>query len=393
MSKSKSRLMSKLVSKTTSKVMSKIYRADFHVHTRFIEEEFNISDRKSRALGLIRSSSKSMIKAIFVKRAFYRKTRPKSDVAILDALKIPESTLEPDDAVKCALNNKMTFVPITNHNDVEAAIYLSKKFPGNVLIGQEISVMIDKNRMMHVLIFFLNYSKGELKYSSRDYDEIREIHSQIQDYRENLQALILFLKNREDIFISCSHPFSKTAFSRFIFTKKNGIDKDLIKIIADNFDAVEVFNGSYSEIENSLAREFAVKHGLGFSAGSDSHEMINDIDRGIISMPGSTYAEAEAKNLKDFLAKMKKRQVKIIGTKYPIEKIKWLLARKYFIHWSHIKNRIDKLIRPFSHIIFLYALLSHYAGYRNKLKHLAKKMGLSYVRFEKMEHETNIKKQ
>ncbi|MDP2749248.1 MAG: hypothetical protein Q8O89_00265 [Nanoarchaeota archaeon] len=365
----------------------KTYKADLHVHTKFIEDSFSIGPNKSKIWQLIKNNWKTLLKGLFVKRTLYKKILPKSDVALLDVLHIPESTLEPDDAVNCAMNNGMTFVPITNHNDVEAAIYLAKKFRKKILIGEEISVMIDKKRIMHILIYFMNYSRGELLYSKKDIEEIRMIHAQIQDYRENLQALVLILKKHKNIFISCAHPFSKTAFSRFIFTKSAEIDNDIIKTITQNFDTVEVFNGSYSELDNFLAREFALKYEMGFSAGSDAHEMINDVEKGIISMPGSTYVECEARSLKEFFGKMKKRQIRIVGTRYRIEKVKWLLAKKYLIHWKQITNRVDRLILPFSHIIFLYAMTSHFAGYRSKLKTLARKMGLNYEKYLREEFE------
>ncbi len=360
--------------------MARLYRADFHVHTKFIEDYFTIQSSRSKLAYLLKSYWKTILKGIFVKRAVYKKLRPKSDLAILDALRIPESSLDPEEAVNCALSNHMTFVPITNHNDVEAAIFLNKKFPGRVLIGEEVSVMLDKKRIMHILVYFLNYSKGELRYSSSDLNRIREMHSRIQEYRENLQALALYLKKQDNVFIGCAHPFSKTAFSRFIFTKGKEIDRELIKLMKENLDFIEVFNGSYSEIENSLAREFAIKHNIGFSAGSDAHETINDLKKGIISMPGATYVEAEARSIKGLFAKMKKRQVKIVGVKYRLEKVKWLLAEKYFIHWTHIKSKIDRAIKPLIHLVFLYAITSHYAGYRNKLKVLAKKLDLNYRR-------------
>ncbi len=264
---------------------------------------------------------------------------------------------------------------------MDVAIYLNKKFPGKILIGEEISVMIEKKRIVHILVYFLNCSKGELKYSNEDVKLIRQIHEQFQNYREDLQALFLFLKKYAFIRITCAHPFSKTAFSRFIFTKGQEIDRQLIRLIVENCDCIEIFNGSYSELENYLAKEFALKYGLGYSAGSDAHEKINDIERGIISMPGSTYVEAEAKSIDDFFSQMKRRRIRIVGTKYKLDKVRGLIAKKYFIHWSHITNRIDRAVKPLSHIIFVYGMASHFAGYRNKLKTLAKKMGLHYRKY------------
>ena len=122
----------------------------------------------------------------------------------MDALGVSDSVIDPEEALKAAFKNGMTVFALTNHNEVETAIALSQKHPGKVLIGEEVSVSMKRNRAFHLLVYFLMYSKEELVYTERDFERLRETHAKIQRLRHNFPKLAEFLST-QDVFCSMSH--------------------------------------------------------------------------------------------------------------------------------------------------------------------------------------------
>jgi predicted metal-dependent phosphoesterase TrpH len=91
------------------------------------------------------------------------------------------------------------------------------------------------------------------------------------------------------------HPFG-------LFWKFKGKLEEMIKEI----DAIEVFNASNFKKWNKIADEFAKKHNLPFTVGSDSHSL---------NLIGKCYLEIPGKNLsiEEVLEKIKNREGKIVS--------------------------------------------------------------------------------
>ncbi len=133
-------------------------------------------------------------------------------------------------------------VALTDHNttagwkDYESNC---KRFGIDYILGQEQKVFWENIFAGELLFLFLN---EEIK-SKQVFEAIDEARAQ-------------------GALVSVAHPFRKIPNGKFF-----GIEKILGKI-----DAVEVFNARcVSNKPNSLASDFAEKHSLGMTAGSDAH--------------------------------------------------------------------------------------------------------------------------
>lgn len=115
------------------------------------------------------------------------------------------------------------------------------------------------------------------------------------------------------------HPFG-------LFCKFKGNLKELIKKI----DAIEVLNASIFGNGNEKAIEFAKKHDLSITVGSDSHSL---------NFIGKVYLEIPGKNLstEEFLERIKNKEGKIFG-----EKISFF--EKLFDHLKRNLIKIQKYV-------------------------------------------------
>lgn len=128
-------------------------------------------------------------------------------------------------------------IAITDHNTAEGALAMKKLAPDLVIVGEEIMTTQGE-----LLAYFV--SESVPRGLSPD-ETIRRLRDQ-------------------SAVISVSHPFDR-------LRKGAWDEKELLKII-DRVDAIEIFNARcvYSE-DNQKARDFAQKHGLLGTIGSDSH--------------------------------------------------------------------------------------------------------------------------
>ena len=182
-----------------------------------------------------------------------------------------DGVLEPQKIVKIAMKRGLNGIAITDHNTIkgglEAKKYESEEF--TVIVGSEIAT--EKGEIIGLFL------SEEVK--SRDVqDAISEIKEQ-------------------GGFVVLPHPFDELRHSAFHPTRED------VKFI----DGVEGFNSRcVFQNYNKIAVEFAIKHNLTITGGSDAH-FINEIGNGGIITEIGDIREA-----------LIKKEVKIFGKRSPL---------------------------------------------------------------------------
>lgn len=182
-----------------------------------------------------------------------------------------DGVLEPQKIVKIAMKRGLNGIAITDHNTIkgglEAKKYESEEF--TVIVGSEIAT--EKGEIIGLFL------SEEVK--SRDVqDAISEIKEQ-------------------GGFVVLPHPFDELRHSAFHPTGED------VKFI----DGVEGFNSRcVFQNYNKRAVEFAIKHNLTITSGSDAHFMNEIGNGGIIT------------EIKDIREALIKKEVKIFGKRSPL---------------------------------------------------------------------------
>lgn len=131
-------------------------------------------------------------------------------------------------------------IAITDHNTAEGALAMQKLAPDLVIVGEEIMTPQGE-----ILAYFVQES---VPAGLSPEETIRRLRDQ-------------------GAVISISHPFDR-------LRKGAWQEKDLLRIV-DKIDAVEIFNARcLFPQDNQRAFEFAQKHGLLGTAGSDAHSVL-----------------------------------------------------------------------------------------------------------------------
>jgi predicted metal-dependent phosphoesterase TrpH len=182
-----------------------------------------------------------------------------------------DSLASPKEIVDAALKNGIDCLAITDHGEIEGAIEAieyAKEKPILIIPGIEI-----KSREGEILAL--------------------NIKEKIPDKLSTIETIEKIKKLGGMVIIP--HPFS-------LFCKFKG---DLEKL-KGKIDAIEVLNASVFGSGNKRAIDFAKKHNLPFTVGSDAH---------FPNFVGKVYLEIEGKNLsaEEVLAQIKKRNAKIGG--------------------------------------------------------------------------------
>ena len=152
-------------------------------------------------------------------------------------------------------------VALTDHDTVRAALKLKTRYPGGVIVGQEVAT-----RRGELIGLFLD---RQIPKQLQPGDAIREIKG---------QGGLVYLE----------HPYD---------TRRRCLDEKSIEELADQIDIVEVFNGRSAEAANRKAEDLCAILGAAPGAGSDAHTL------GEI---GSVYIEMEPfSTAEDFLAKLR----------------------------------------------------------------------------------------
>lgn len=177
----------------------------------------------------------------------------------------PDAVSEPETIVKRAKAAGLKGFAITDHNTIRAWPELARLAKQNDLVfvpGQEVDVTFEGKKLGHILALF-TYDK----ISSSDIFEV------IDDARSQ-SALLSF-----------PHPFDTGRyFKGFDYLMNNGP-------ISRFIPAMETFNSRVlTSRANDIAKEFAQKHGLIQTAGSDAH-MPYEIGNGYVIAKAQTELE------------------------------------------------------------------------------------------------------
>ena len=153
-------------------------------------------------------------------------------------------------------------VAITDHNQIENARKTKAMFPDRVIVGEEIET-----------------TRGEL---------IGYFMTELVPPGLEPMAAIDRLR-AQGALISVAHPFDTTRTQHWA--------EDELEAIATYVDAIETFNARcLSNKPNQAAEDFAKKHGLQETVGSDAHSLW-EVGRAYLTMPGFADAAGFAAGL------------------------------------------------------------------------------------------------
>ena len=161
-----------------------------------------------------------------------------------------DSLVAPARLVESCSRKGIDRIVITDHNTIAGALEAQKMAPGLVIVGEEIMT-----------------TKGELLAAY----VTEEIPAGLSP-----QEAIRCLKE-QGAFISVSHPFDSTR-------RGHWQEDDLLDILPF-VDAIETFNARcILPGMNHQAQEFAVRHGIASTVGSDAHTLF-ELGRATLTLP------------------------------------------------------------------------------------------------------------
>ena len=147
-----------------------------------------------------------------------------------------DSVTSIEDLIKAARRRCLDRVVVTDHNTLRGALEAAAAAPGLVIPGEEVQT-----------------TKGEFLAAY--------VTSEVPRGLAPLEAL----KRLKDqgAFVSISHPFDP---------HRSGWKLETLEMLASQVDAIETLNARVIKSRhNLLAQQFASKHGLAGTAGSDGH--------------------------------------------------------------------------------------------------------------------------
>lgn len=148
-----------------------------------------------------------------------------------------DSLTRPEDLIKAARRKGIDRLVVTDHNTIAGALAAQRLEPELVIVGEEIMT-----------------TRGEILAAF-----VREEIPPMRTPQETIRRL-----KAQGAFISVAHPFDE-------WRKGGWKESDLLEILPD-VDAIEVFNSRCVDPRfNQRAREFAKKHSLAGTVGSDAH--------------------------------------------------------------------------------------------------------------------------
>ncbi|MCX7725882.1 MAG: glycosyltransferase [Chitinispirillaceae bacterium] len=252
-----------------------------------------------------------------------------------------ESYTEPDFIYKTLLERSMDFVTITDHNQIEGAIYLKNLYPEKIIVGTEATAYFPEDGCkVHILIYDI---------TENQFNQINILRNNIYELREYI------IKN--NIAYSVAH----ATFSVDGKLKTEHIEKLILL-----FDVFEAINGSRSKKQNEYWRQILTllkkeeieklyeKHKIepisddpwikGFTGGSDDHSGV---------FLGRTYTETEASTIEDFVKKLKEKKTvangrhnDFLGLAFSIYKIAYEFSK------TKNKIKIGSFFDTFNSIVF-----------------------------------------
>jgi predicted metal-dependent phosphoesterase TrpH len=161
-----------------------------------------------------------------------------------------DSLTSPTALVDTCLCKGITRIAITDHNTTAGALEAQRYDREHVIVGEEIMTTVGE-----LLAFFV---REEIPAGLEPLEAIRRLRDQ-------------------GAFISVSHPFDTA--------RKGHWPLAALEQIAPHVDALETFNARVLSAEtNRLAQDFAQRHNLPGTAGSDAHTL-RELGRAVVRLP------------------------------------------------------------------------------------------------------------
>lgn len=161
-----------------------------------------------------------------------------------------DSLVAPARLIETCRRKGIDRVIITDHNTIAGAVEAQKIAPDLVIVGEEI--MTTKGELLAA------YITEEIPAGLSPQETIRRLKEQ-------------------GAFISVSHPFDATR-------RGHWQESDLLEILPF-IDAIEIFNARcLSPRMNHQAQEFAARHGIASTVGSDAHALF-ELGRATLTLP------------------------------------------------------------------------------------------------------------
>ena len=234
---------------------------------------------------------------------------PTSENEPFKFLGIQDCYTTPQDAYKIAKNKGMDFVAITDHDSIEAALYLDSKYP-DIIIGEEIEVKAsDDGHIIHILVYDINEKQ----------------HNDLADLAKIGIKETCEYTRKNDIIHSWAHPNLNPV--------KAVPSIKLIDELMNYIDRVEVKNGLDTGIGNNFAESIAQHYGKKISGGSDAHTK---------SFIGNVFTHNNcARNKTDFLEALQEGDVEVSGLDVNLDRI-----LKKICEFAYSSLLIDILLNP-----------------------------------------------
>ncbi|MBN2547318.1 MAG: glycosyltransferase [Spirochaetes bacterium] len=273
-----------------------------------------------------------------------------------------ESYTEPEKVYELALKAGMDFVVITDHNQIEGAMLLKKKYPDKVIAGCEFTVYFPEDECkIHILVYDLD---------RKQFDELNILRNDIYLFRDYIK--------KNNMAYSVAHA---------TYSVNGKVTIEHLEKMILLFDVFEGINGSrnrmgnvvWTEVLRNLNEEIIFdlykKHNIepmsseswvkGFTGGSDDHGAL---------FIGKTYTEADVKTVHDFIQKLKDKKTAAGGRNNDYRSFAFTLY-KILYDFSKSKNMISNtVISRISSAVFVEEKFD-LTGWimRNKFKKIKKK--------------------
>jgi len=167
-----------------------------------------------------------------------------------------DSLLSPRDLLAACVRKGIDRVIVTDHNGIEGALAAQALDPERAIVGEEIMT-----------------TQGELLAAF--------VTDRIKPYRPPRDSIAAL--RDQGAFISVAHPFDRS--------RKGAWKEDDLLAIVPLVDAIEVFNSRcMMPADNRAALEFARRHELAGSVGSDAHTAW-ELGRATLSLPAFSNAD------------------------------------------------------------------------------------------------------
>ena len=143
----------------------------------------------------------------------------------LKALGVRESYTELEYIYRAAKSRKMDFVTVTDHNSIEGALRLARKYPTEAFVSCEFSVVFPENHCkVHVLVFDL---------TEKQFSKLQELRFNIYAFRDYLRG--------EGLAYSVAHA---------TLSVNRKVDRDCLEKLILLFDVFEGVNGTHAATHN-----------------------------------------------------------------------------------------------------------------------------------------------